>query len=116
MEEMSKGKSLKRAAMLADMDRKTAHKYVEAGMLPSQLQQPRKWRTRPDPFAEDWPQIEAWLIAMPALDSKSVFELLEQASPGRYTAAQMRTLQRRIKQWRAAAGPARNVVFGQAHR
>ena len=47
MEEMSKDGQIGRAAMKADMDRKTARKYVTAAKLPSEMKQPRTWRTRP---------------------------------------------------------------------
>ena len=51
MEEMSKHGEVGRAALRADMDRKAARKYLAAGQLPSQMREPRWWRTRPDPFA-----------------------------------------------------------------
>jgi hypothetical protein len=35
--------------------------------------------------------------------------------PGRFSDGQIRTLQRRIKLWRATEGPAREVYFGQVH-
>jgi hypothetical protein len=63
MEEMSKHGHIGKAAMKADMDRKTARKYVEAGMLPSEMARPRDLRTRPDPFEEHWPEFEERLAA-----------------------------------------------------
>lgn len=45
-----------------------------------------------------------------------MFELLQEQHPGRYEDGQLRTLQRRVKQWRAAHGPERDVVFAQQHR
>ena len=41
-----------RAGRSANMDRKTASKYIRAGKLPSELVGERTWRTRPDPFEE----------------------------------------------------------------
>jgi transposase InsO family protein len=76
----------------------------------------RDWRTRPDPFEEDWPEIEARLRVTPELEAKTLFELLQEAHPGRYEAGQLRTLQRRIKRWRAAHGPDQEVVLAQQHR
>jgi hypothetical protein len=116
MEELSKTGKLGRAAMKAGMDRKTARKYVTAGALPSQMSEERTWRTRQDPFVEDWPAISRWLTDSPELDAKNVLEMLEEQHPGKYGAGQLRTLQRGIRRWRAAHGPERNVVFGQAHR
>jgi hypothetical protein len=68
--------------MKADMDRKTARKYVAAGQLPSEMKQPRDWRTRPDPFAEHWPEVEARLRATPELEAKTLFRAAAAAPPG----------------------------------
>jgi hypothetical protein len=116
MEEMSKHGQIGQAAMKADMDRKTARKYVEAGMLPSEMVRPRDWRTRPDPFEEHWPELEERLRLTPELEAKTLFELLVEQHADRYDAGQLRTLQRRVKRWRAAHGPDREIVFGQEHR
>lgn len=116
MEEMSKHGQVGLAAMRAGMDRKTARKYVKAGKLPSELAAPRTWRTRPDPFAEVWPAIASHLENAPGLEAKTLFELLCDEQPGRYEPGQLRTLQRRVRRWRAQQGPARDVVFTQAHR
>lgn len=116
MEEMSKHGQMGQAAMKADMDRKTARKYVAAGKLPSELKQPRDWRTRPDPFEAHWPEIEAKLRDTPEFEAKTLFDVLQQQHPGRYEDGQLRTLQRHVKRWRAAHGPDREVVLAQQHR
>lgn len=116
MEELTKHGKLGRAAMKADMDRKTARKYVAAGKLPSELKVPRDWRTRPDPFVEHWPDVQARLEATPELEVKALFEALREQHPERYADGQLRTLQRRVKAWRAAHGPDQEVVLGQRHR
>jgi hypothetical protein len=116
MEDLSKHGRIGDAAMKADMHRETARKYVAAGTLPSEMTVVRDWRTRPDPFEEHWPEIEARLRDTPELEAKTLFELLEQAHPGRYEEGQLRTLQRRVKRWRAAHGPDQEVVLAQQHR
>lgn len=116
MEEMSKHGRIGDAAMKADMHRETARKYVAAGKLPSELKQPRDWRTRSDPFEEHWPEVEARLRATPELEAKTLFGLLQEQYPGRYEDGQIRTLQRQVKGWRAAHGPEREVVLAQQHR
>lgn len=116
MEEMNQHGEIGRAAMKADMDRKTARKYVAAGALPSALAKPRDWQTREDPFEEHWPKIEARLVATPELEAKTVFEWLQGQHPGQYEDGQLRTLQRHVKRWRAAHGPEREVVLAQQHR
>ena len=116
MEEMSKHGKVGLAAMKAGMDRKTARKYVAAGTLPSEVTVPRDWRTREDPFAEHWPEVEALVRETPALEAKTLFELLSTKYPDRYEAGQLRTLQRRVRLWRATQGPDRAVTFAQQHR
>ncbi len=116
MEEMTRQGRVGVAAMKADMDRKTARKYVAAGKLPSEMRSPRDWRTREDPFDGDWPELEALLVEMPELEAKTLFEQLCDKYPGRYEPGQLRTLQRRVARWRASAGPEREVTFGQEHR
>lgn len=116
MEEMSKHGQVGRAAMHADMDRKTARKYVTAGKLPSELKRPRSWRTRQDAFADDWPAITAALTAAPGLEAKTIFAQLCETQPGRFDLGQLRTLQRKISRWRHTNGPEQAVVLAQAHR
>lgn len=116
MEEMSKDGQIGRAAMKADMDRKTARRYLTAAKLPSEMKQPRTWRTRPNPFEEDWPAVTEMLATTPGLQALTVLELLTLKRPGRYDETHLRTLQRRVRRWRAEHGPAREVWFTQAHR
>ena len=116
MEEMTKHGAIGAAAMKADMDRKTAGKYVDAGKIPSEMKAERDWRTRPDPFEEHWPELERQLREEPALEAKTVFEVLQVRFPGRYVEGQLRTLQRRIRQWRAKDGPEKEIMFAQRHR
>ena len=116
MEEMQKQGGIGLAAMRAGMDRKTARKYVRAGKLPSELRKPHSWRTREDPFAADWPALMRMLEEAPELEARTLFDHLLGLKPEAYTAGQLRTLQRRIRQWRAQQGPEREVFFPQAHR
>lgn len=99
MEEMSKHGGVGLAALKAGMDRKTARKYIAAGTLPSEMRTPRDWRTREDPFAEHHDEIHAILREIPALEAKTVFELLVAHHPGRYVPGQLRTLQRLMQRY-----------------
>jgi hypothetical protein len=116
MEEMSKDGQIGRAAMKAGMDRKTARRYIAAGKLPSEMKEPRWWRTRQDPLAGDWPSIAAMVKDAPGLEAQTVLELLKKEHPERYNDGHLRTLQRRLRRWRAESGPEREVWFTQAHR
>src|SRR5262249_37130880 len=103
------------AASKAGMDGKTARKYLSANRLPSELAQERHWRTREDPFGEVWEQVRQQIEENPGLEAKTIFEWLQREHPGRFSEGQIRTLQRRIKFWRATEGPAQEVYFGQKH-
>jgi len=116
MEELQKHGKVGLAAMRSGMSRNTAAKYKNLGNLPSELKKPRHWRTRPDPFFEDWPELEARLRDAPELEAKTLFEDLQERNPDRYYPGQVRTLQRRVRQWRAEEGPPKEVFFPQEHR
>ncbi len=60
----------------------------------------RWWRTRKDPFEEAWPEVEQLLKQTPHAQAKALFEKLRQQYPGKFTDAQLRTFQRRIRTWR----------------
>ncbi|MEO8677201.1 MAG: IS21 family transposase [Casimicrobiaceae bacterium] len=113
---MSKDNQVGRAAMVADMDRKTARKYIDVGKLPSELVRPRDWRTRPDPFEEHWVEIVAMVEEAPGLEAKTIFAVLQEKYTGRYSDGQLRTLQRHVRRWRAEHGPEKEIRFRQAHR
>ena len=117
MEEMSKHGEIGMAAMKAGMDRKTARKYVAAGRVPSEMRSiGRDWRTRPDPFESDWPEIVALLVDAPGLEAKTIFEVLVEQYGERYEPGQLRTLQRKVRAWRSGSGPEKSVVLAQQHR
>lgn len=116
MEEMSKHGHIGQAAMKADMDRKTARKYVAGGQFSSEMSTRRDWRTRPDPFEAHWSEVVERLTLAPELEAKALFEALQADHPERYEDGQLRTLQRRIRWWRAAHGPDQEVSLAQQHR
>jgi hypothetical protein len=104
------------AAFRAGMDAKTARKYRRLGKLPSEVKtMDRDWRTHPDAFAEVWPDLELLLQSYPRLLAKTLFADLQRRFPGRFANGQLRTLQRRLKCWRAENGPAKEIFFAQVH-
>ena len=64
------------------MDEKTARKYRRKKQLPSQMRQPQRGRTRPDPFEGVWDQIQEILGKHPTLQAKTMFEHLCRKHPG----------------------------------
>ncbi len=115
MQERRKGTPQRIAAARAGMSEKTGRKYERAGKLPSELKRPHDWRTRQNPFEEDWEWVVAQLERDPALQASTLFGLLCKQHPGRYRPTQARTMRRRIAQWRAVHGPGQEVMFAQRH-
>jgi hypothetical protein len=116
MELLGKGMRLGLAAAKADMDEKTARKYRSLGKLPDEVRVEHSWRTRDDPFENVWSGEEEKLRINPGLEAKTLFEDLQRRYPGRFGDGQLRTLQRRVKIWRALQGPPREVYFPQVHK
>ena len=71
----------------------------------------RRWRTRKDPFASAWAEVESWLHAEPDMAAKALFKRLRGKYPDTYSAGQLRSLQRRVQVWRKAM--ARRLIFGE---
>jgi hypothetical protein len=71
---------------------------------------PRLWRTRIDPFQEVWPLVEQWLHEQPDATAKGLFQRLQNETSMSFSPGQLRTLQRRVREWRTAI--ARRLVVG----
>jgi len=115
MRERHKGTTQQVAAARAGMSERTARRYERAGKLPSQLKQPRTWRTRENPFEDDWDWVVEQLQRDPALQGATLFALLCAEHPSKYRPTQVRTLQRQIATWKASQGPEKEVYFEQVH-
>jgi hypothetical protein len=115
MKHVRKGKKLSVSAAKAGMDPKTARKYLRSGRSPREMRKPHTWRTREDPFADTWDEILGFLENNPGLETKMLFTHLQEKHSGRFSDGQLRTLQRRVKVWRAVEGPAKEVFFSQKH-
>jgi transposase len=112
---ISKGIPQVTAAAKAGMSERTARKYARSGRAPSQVRVPHTWRTRPDPFADVWPEVEALLRQDMGLEAKTIWMELNERYSGRFSAGQLRTLQRRVRAWRVKSGPNQEVFFPQTH-
>jgi len=104
--------TLEAAAAKAGMSENTARKYSKLGgtALPKQE---RDYRTRRDPFCDVWEELEEMLRGDAGLEAKTLLEWLLEAYPGRFRQAHLRTLQRRVSQWRALYGPDKEIFFPQ---
>jgi hypothetical protein len=116
MKERRRGQTQSQAAAKANLrDRRTVRKYERLGQLPSERKQARTYRTRVDPFAEDWPDLEVMLEQAPELEAQVLFEWLCERQPDKYGEGQLRTLQRHVSAWRALHGH-KLLTFEQVHR
>ena len=109
------GKSLAASARMACMDNKTARSYRDDPTLPSHRKLPRQYRTRIDPFAEIWNDVEQLLQSEPGLKAVTLFGDLQRQHPGKFDESTRRTFERRVANWRAIHGPDKPVFFPQDH-
>ncbi|MEP5990190.1 IS21 family transposase, partial [Rhodopirellula bahusiensis] len=112
---LAAGKSLAASARMASMDKKTARSYRDDERLPSQRKTTRSYRTRPDPFADVWAEVEQQLRGEPRLRAKTLFDDLQRQHPGEFDDSTRRTFERRVANWRAIHGPDKTVIFPQDH-
>ena len=102
------------AAAKAGFSTATGYRIEEDPRLPSQKKTPRG-RRRPDPLAEVWDaEIVPILIAAPGLRAIAVLAEIRRRHP-EISPGIRRTLERRIRTWRALAGPEQDVMFRQEH-
>lgn len=103
------------AAAKVGISVRSARRIEEATVLPSQ-RGTRTWRTRPDPLAQVWEsELVPLLRSAPALTAVTLLEELQRRYPERFGEAVLRTLQRRVRSWRALEGEEREVFFAQEH-
>jgi hypothetical protein len=116
-QKLMEGKKQETAAAAAGMCERSARKWQQ-GPLPSETKAPRWWRTRVDRLADVW---EREIVPLLVSDEKGVLQAtgvlgwLQDKHPGQYDDGLLRTLQRRIRDWRALHGPPKEVFFEQEH-
>jgi len=110
-----KNKSQVLAAAMAGISERSGRRIESSVTLPSQNPR-RRWRSRADPFAEVWDsEVVPLLQRAPKLMAITLLHKLQDDHPDCFPDGVLRTLQRRIRQWRAVAGPAKEVFFPQEH-
>ena len=114
---MSQTQNLKKASDKAGMTEKTGRKWVNEERMPSEIQaeRSRNWRTRENPFEQNMDTIKGILCKNQGLEAKTIFDHLNRENGNLYSEGQLRTLQRRIQEWKATEGPAKEVFFSQVH-
>ena len=93
----------------------TATGYVLEGAGPFQLPSKVRERRRPDPLATIFDaDVVPMLMAAPGLRAVGIFQELQRRHPGMASGVR-RTLERRIRTWRAMHGAEQEVIFRQIH-
>ncbi len=102
------------SAAKASFSTATGYRIENDPRLPSQKRAPRG-RRRPDPLAEIWDaEAVPILKAAPGIRAIAVFDEIRRRHPGLNPNVR-RTLERRMRTWRAVAGPEQDVIFRQEH-
>ena len=102
------------AAAKSGFSRATGYRIEDDPRLPSQKKAPRG-RRRPDPLADVWDgEIVPILKSAPGIRAIAVLEEIRRRHP-EIAAGIRRTLERRIRTWRALVGPEQDVIFRQEH-
>lgn len=102
------------AAAKAGMSERTARRIDKGELQPKPKL--RQYSTRKDPLLG---LFEKYLVPLleenPALQPITLLEVLDEKSPTPFDHSHLRTLQRRVKKWRAKYGPDQEVIFLQKH-
>ena len=88
--------------------------WQEGEVRPTSAPKPKakRLRRRPDPLATVTTELRGWFEAEPWRTSRELLERLQAEYPGAYPDGRLRTLQRRLKEWRREV--AHRMVFGMA--
>jgi hypothetical protein len=114
MNTKEKGQSQQTSSAKAGISRRTASR-IDNGTHRPKRGRPRDWKTRQDPLDGHW---EAELLPMlerePRLAPITLFEALQERYPGEYD-DKLRTVERRVKDWKAQHGKPKEVMFKIQH-
>ena len=102
------------SAAKAGISTASGYRLAADSRLPSQKKGPRS-RRRPDPLAGIWEaEVVPMLKAGPGLRAVAIFDEMRRRHPELGDGVR-RTLERRIRAWRAVDGPDQDVIFRQVH-
>lgn len=105
------GKKQKDSAFCSGISERTARRIDRNGIK----KVVHNWRTRPDPLAGVWGKLEYLLGEAPDLQPSTLLYYLQEEYPGKYDNSILRTLQRRVKDWKVLKGKDKEVMFLQKH-
>lgn len=109
------GKTQEQVADKLEVCRSTVAKYEKSDLPPSQLKAPRAHTTRKNPFEKVLPYVHDLLKGNAGLETKTIFQHLQELNPGEFQDGQKRTLERKVKLWKMLDGPEKEITFSQVH-
>lgn len=114
---MNEIQGIKKASTIAGVHRNTGSKYLKAGKLPREIKKCSGSYTRPSIISDaDWEYLKKILEASPELEATAAMEHLMEVYPQRYSGKELRSLQRKMKDWKVLHGKEREVMFWQIYR
>jgi len=113
MNKRQQGQSQETAAAKGAISERSGRR-IEKGERPS-MPRERHWRTREDPLDSIWEkELVPLLEREPQITGLTLWEYLEDEHAGQFPYSVLRTLQRRVKHWKATQGPDKAVIFRQS--
>jgi transposase InsO family protein len=114
MQSRQQGKSQQTAAAQAAFSERSARNIEK--QVSESTSRKRDWQTRPDPFESVWQsELVPLLQTRPHLEARTLLEELQRRHEGSYPDNLLRTLQRRVRKWKAIEGVEKEVIFRQKH-
>ena len=105
------GKTQETAAAKAGMSVRSARKW-QSGPCRRTLGKSAPGAPDPTPFEGVWCEVVSWLQEDPDASAVVLLGRLQEAEPDRFSRAHLRTLQRRVQQWRGIM--AKKLVYATA--
>lgn len=112
MSKRQQGHSQVTAAAKADISERSGRRIEKGERKPMPTE--RTWRTRQDPLERVWIKELVPLLEQDDLTGQTLWEYLEDQYPGEFPHSVLRTLQRRVKHWKATQGPEKAIIFRQS--
>lgn len=113
MQHRQQGMTQEKAAAKSAFSTRTARRIEQEKVSPC-IKADRNWRTREDPLESVWEtDLVILLNDKPELTPITLLEYLQDRYPNRYDQSVLRTLQRRVKHWKALHGLDKEVIFLQ---
>lgn len=110
----NQGLGITACARKCKMDRKTVSSILNQEQPPA-TREPRTYRTRKDPLAPFWAEIESLLKQDPKLKAYILLEEMRHRHPESFSATWQRTLERRVNIWKVEQQVEQEVFFDQDH-